>query len=349
MYYGIFYGGKMKKITVLLLCVLAFFAFGATACGEKKDDKTLRVSEVTHSLFYAPFYTAINLGYFEDEGIKIELTNAGGSDAVMTALISKNADIGLMGPESVVYVRNNGMENAPIIFAQLTACDGSFLVGRDEKEASTFSWNNLKGKHVIAGRKAGMPAMTLQYILNKNGLRTGDELSANVDVKLDLSVAFNLTTATFVAGTADYCTMFEPTASQCELDKTGYIVTALGEAVSNIPYTCFVGTNSFLTKKNEKCEAFTRALIRGYNFILTASDSQIISALKPSFSTTSNQLIISAVKNYIKIGAYASSPVLTSESWTKMLEIIDNAGELKGQIAHSDAVNTKIATNALAS
>lgn len=338
----------MKKITILLVAVLAFFALGVTACGKKKDDNTIKVSEVTHSLFYAPFYVAINLGYFEEEGIKIELSNAGGSDAVMTSLISKTADVGLMGPESVVYVRNNGMDNAPIIFAQLTACDGSFLVGRDQNEASSFNWNNLRGKHVIAGRRAGMPAMTLQYILNQNGLRTGDELSADVDVKFDLSVAFNLTTATFVAGTADYCTMFEPTASQCELDGTGYIVSALGDAVSNIPYTCFVASQSFLNKKSEKCEAFVRALKRGYDYIISASDSQIVSALKDSFSTTSNQLIISAVRNYIRIGAYASSPVLNSTSWSKMLEIIDNAGELKATIAHRDAVNTKIATKAIA-
>lgn len=339
----------MKKIAIALVVIMSLFSLSLTACGKKKDSNVIRVSEVTHSLFYAPFYAAINLGYFEEEDIKIELSNAGGSDAVMTALISKSADIGLMGPESVVYVNNNGMENAPVIFAQLTACDGSFLVGRDSSEKDTFDWQDLQGQHIIAGRRAGMPAMTLQYILNNLGLTTGDELGPNVDVKLDLSIAFNMTTPTFIAGTGDYVTMFEPVASQCENDGTGYIVKALGEAVSDLPYTCFTATNSFLNEKSKKCESFVRALVKGYNYILTATDDQIISALKPSFSTTENNLILSAVKNYIRIGAYASSPILSESSWNLMQDVIDNAGELKNNVDYTKAVNYQIATNALAS
>lgn len=339
----------MKKIAICLVAILTFFTLGMTGCGKKKDSKVIRVSEVTHSLFYAPFYVAINNGYFAEEDIEIELTNAGGSDAVMTALISKNAEVGLMGPESVVYVNNNGMDNAPVIFAQLTACDGSFLVGRDANEKDNFEWDDLKGKHIIAGRRAGMPAMTLQYILNEMEITTGDEFGNGIDVKLDLSVAFNLTTATFVAGTGDYCTMFEPVASQCEMDGTGYIVSALGDAIRDIPYTCFTATNAFLKDNSKKCEAFTRALIKGYNFIINATDEQILSSLKPSFKTTTDELILSAVKNYIRIGAYASSPVLNETAWNTMLDIIDNAGELKGRVTHSTAVNTKIAKNAMAS
>lgn len=337
----------MKKIAILLIAVLTVLvALPLTACGKKKDNNVVRVSEVTHSLFYAPFYAAINNGYFKDYDITIELTNAGGSDTVMTSLISKDADVGLMGPESVVYVNNNGMDNAPIIFAQLTACDGSFLMGKND-EANTFNWNNLKGKHIIAGRRAGMPAMTLQYILNQRGLTTGGEFGDGIDVKLDTSIAFNLTTPTFLAGTGDYCTMFEPTASLCEQDGTAYIVAALGDAVSNIPYTCFTATSSFLNKESAKCENFVRALIKGYNFIMNATDEQLIESLKPSFNTTSDSLIISAVRNYIRIGAYASSPVLGESAWNTMLDIIDNAGELTNTVAHSLAVNTTIATKAL--
>ena len=332
----------MKKIAILLVLFVSAFSCMLVGCG-KKDNNTIKISEVTHSLFYAPLYVAINNGYFEDEGLKIELTNAGGSDTVMSSLISKSADIGLMGPESCVYVRNNGMENAPVIFGQLTACDGSFMVGRTD-ESNNFDWENLKGKHIIAGRKGGMPAMTLQYILEEiKGLTTGAEISDNVDVKLDTTIAFNLTTSSFVAGTGDYCTMFDPTASQCEIDQTGYIVAALGDEVKDVPYTCFVATNSYLTKNGAKLDKFMRALKRGYNYLINATDTQIISALKPSFSTTSDELILASVKNYIRIGAYASSFELKESSWNNMLDIIDNAGELKARVDWNDAVNNSFA------
>ena len=340
----------MKKITIILVAILSIFsvAISTTGCGKKKDDNVIRVSEVTHSLFYAPFYVAITNGYFEEYDIEIELTNAGGSDTVMSSLISKSADVGLLGPESIVYVNNNGMENAPVIFAQLTSCDGSFLMGRTD-EGENFDWNNLVGTHIIAGRKAGMPAMTLQYILNQRGLTTGDEFGDGVDVKLDTSVAFNLTTPTFIEGTGDYCTMFEPTASQCVENNQAYIVAALGDAVSDIPYTCFTSTSKFLKNNSKKVENFIKALVKGYNFVMTATDEQLLEALRPQFSTTSDSLIISAVRNYIAIGAYASSPVLSQTAWNNMLEIIDNAGELKGNVSHSTAVNTALAQKVLAS
>ena len=333
----------MKKISILLVLFVGVFTCIMTVGCGKKDDNTIRISEVTHSLFYAPLYVAINNGYFEDEGLEIELTNAGGSDTVMSALISKSADIGLMGPESCVYVRNNGMKNAPRIFAQLTACDGSFLVGRNANN-DEFDWSSLSGTHIIAGRKGGMPAMTLQYILEQiHGLTTGPELSSDVDVKLDTTIAFNLTTSSFVAGTGDYCTMFDPTASQCELDGTGYIVAALGDEVKDVPYTCFVATDNYLKNNSKKIDKFMRALKKGYNYLIQATNEQILTSLKPSFNTTSDELILASVKNYIRIGAYASSFELKESSWNNMLDIIDNAGELKNRVSWNDAVNNTFA------
>ena len=337
----------MKKITILMVVIMSLFSvcLGLTACGKDKKDNVVRVSEVTHSLFYAPLYIAINNGYFADEGLEIELTNAGGSDAVTTALTSKSADIGLLGPEGMIYVRKQGMRNAPIIFAQLTACDGSFLVGRPDENQGEFDYNDLIGKHIIAGRKGGMPAMTLQYILEElYGLTTGSALGNGVDVVLDTSIAYNLNVPSFLANTGDYCTMFEPTASQCELDGTGKIVSALGEEISDIPYTVFTSTSSFLNKNPEKIEKFMRALQKGYDYLMIATDAQLVTALKPSFTTTSDELIVSAVRNYIRIGAYADDFVLSESSWNMLQTIMTHAGELEGTVAYTDAVNTDFAS-----
>lgn len=331
----------MKKLSIMLACVITLIAVMLTGCG-KKQSNTIRISEVTHSLFYAPLYVAINNGYFEEEGLTIELTNAGGSNTVMTSLISDNADIGLMGPESVVYVINNGMTNAPTIFAQLTACDGSFLVGRTN-EKDTFDWDNLIGSHIIAGRKGGMPAMTLKYILDSHGLLTGDELGENCNVIVDTTIAFDQTTSSFLAGTGDYVTIFDPTASSLDMAGTAYIETALGEEVGDIPYTCFVATADYLKNNPDNVDKFMRALKKGYDYLMTATDAQIVDCLKPSFTTTDDALIVASVRNYIRIGAYASSFVLKESSWTRMLEIIDNAGELKGNVNHADAVDTTFA------
>ena len=126
------------------------FAFA----GCKKDDKTIRINEVTHSVFYAPLYLADALGYFEEEGFKIDITNGGGADKTMAAVLANEADVGFCGPEAVVYTYLGGSDDCPKVFGQLTKRDGSFLVGRVKED--NFDWKTLEGKDVIGGRPGGV-------------------------------------------------------------------------------------------------------------------------------------------------------------------------------------------------
>ena len=163
----------MKKVAALVLALGMLAAL--CACGGESDKKTiLRLNEVTHSVFYAPQYVAMSQGFFTDEGLEIELTNGGGADKVMSAVISGQSDIGLAGPEACIYVYNQGKDDYPRIFAQLTKRDGSFLMGRTDE---SFSGENLRGKTVIGGRAGGVPEMTLAgkgYILCSIGAESGE-------------------------------------------------------------------------------------------------------------------------------------------------------------------------------
>ena len=125
----------MKKHTMIravaVICAIVLMAVGATGCGGKSELDRVRVCEVTHSIFYAPQYAAIALGFFEQEGIEVELSNGNGADAVMAAVLSGNMDIGFAGPEASIYVYNEGKEDHTQVFAQVTQRDGSFLLARD--------------------------------------------------------------------------------------------------------------------------------------------------------------------------------------------------------------------------
>ncbi len=89
-------------------------------------------------------YVAINEGIFKEEGIEIDLSTGQGADKTMQQVLSKSADIGLCGPEQIIYIYNQKREDYPILFAQLTQSDGSFLVGKNKEE--NFRWESLKGK-----------------------------------------------------------------------------------------------------------------------------------------------------------------------------------------------------------
>ena len=325
----------MKKFAIFLALIVGSISVLFAGCG---GSNVIRVNEVTHSIFYAPFYAAINLGYMEEEGIEIDLTNGGGSDQSMTALLSGSADMALLGPETAVYVVGEGAKNAPVIVGQLTKRDGSLLVGRTNE--TNFNWSNLAGKEIIGGRRGGSPAMSLQYAVEKAGNTVG---TAPEQCNINLDVAFNLVVGAFEAGQGDYCTMFEPTASEYVAAGKGYIVAAVGQASGEVPFTCFMAMQSYLNKNQSKVEGFLRAVTRAYNYLISATDQEIIDALKPSFSTTTDEIIVSAVRNYIDFDMWKSTPVMNTADFERLQDVMQNAGELQKRINFEDVVNNTYA------
>lgn len=330
----------MKKLAVFVAVLVGLVSVGFAGCG---GNSKLRVNEVTHSIFYAPFYAAINLGYFEEEGIEIDLVNGGGSDQSMTALISNSADVALLGPETAVYVVNEGASNTPVIFGQLTKRDGSLLIGRNPEP--DFKWSNLVGKEIIGGRRGGSPAMALQYAIEKvNNLPIG---TGPDKVNINLDVAFNLVVGAFEAGTGDYCTMFEPTASEYVAAGKGYIVASVGEECGEVPFTCFMAMRNYINKNEGQIEAFLRAVMKGYNYLMNATDDEIYEALAPSFSTSTRSSIVTSVQTYKRIDAWMSSPAMEESAYNRLLAIMTNAGELDKNVDFSKVVDNSYANRVM--
>lgn len=331
---------KTKKfLCAALTACITFLPLSFSACkDDDSDDGVLKINEVTHSVFYAPMYLAESLGYFEDEGITIELTNGGGADNVMASVLSGDADIGFCGPEAALYVLIGGSSDVPTVFGQLTKRDGSFLVSR--KAEPDFKWEDLKGKEILAGRKGGVPAMTFEYILTQNGLKDGTDLTLNYDV------AFNLMTSAFEAGTADYCTMFDPVAYEYEAAGKGYVVASVGEASGEVPYTCYIAKNSWLEKNEDKAEGFLRAVTKAVKYINENTPETIAPHLVSYFEGTSEQSLAASVKRYRDIDAWRTELTMTEESFNRLQDIIDNAGELSRRAKMNELVNNGYAQKA---
>lgn len=292
---------------------MATFCF--SAC---KKSSVIRLNEVTHSVFYAPLYLAINLGFMEEEKIEIELTNGGGSDVSMASLLSNNADIALLGPETLVYVVKEGSKDHPMVFGQLTKRDGSFIIGRNP--VSNFTIADMTNKYIIGGRKGGMPAMTLEFALNNAGLYHGNNMT------FDTSIQFDMITAAFEGGTGDFCTMFEPAASSYVRQGKGYYVASVGELAGEVPFTCFMATQNFMKKHPEKINGFLKAINKAYTWMMSHSSKEIADALLPSFDATDVNILQNAVEKYIEIDAWCSTPAMTQASFNRLIQIISSSG-----------------------
>lgn len=309
-----------------------------TQSGEEVSLTKITVSEVTHSIFYAPQYVALNLGFFEDEGLEIELINGGGADNVMTAVLSNQVDIGFAGPEAAIYVYNEGRDDFAEVFAQVTKRDGSFLVAREKTD--NFSWTDLKGKHVLPGRKGGVPYMTFEYVLKKNGIDIVNDLN------LDTSISFDAMNSSFVGGTADYVTSFEPAASALEKEGAGYIVAAVGSATEEIPYTAYFAKKSFIKQNSDIIQKFTNAIYKGQVWVNEHSAEEIAEVTIASFPDSDKELLTKAIENYKKIDVWNTTPYMTEDSFNLLQEVMIEAGELEKLTPFDKIVNNTFAENA---
>ena len=307
------------ELLILIIIVLQIVFIFKIRNSKEENLKSVKLNEVTRSVFYAPQYVAIANGYFEEEGISLEITTGQGADNVMTAILSGQSDIGLCGPEAAIYVYNEGKEDYAQIFSQLTKKDGSFLVAREETK--NFSWNDLIGKTVIPGRKGGVPYMTLEYVLKQNGI------NPKTDVILDDSIKFDLMAGAFSAGNADYVTLFEPTASGTVAAGKGYIVTSIGKEAGEIPYTAYFAKKSYI----------------GEQWVKEHTEKEIGEKIQKFFPDTTLESLEQSIKSYKEIDAWCSEPYLKEEAFNKLQDIMKEAGELKEKAPYEKIVNNNFA------
>ncbi|WP_290459399.1 ABC transporter substrate-binding protein [Romboutsia ilealis] len=307
---------KRFAAVIALVAIVGVSFVGCQKSTDKGNDKlqTVRLNEVVRSVFYAPMYVAISEGFFEEEGLKIDLSTGQGADKTMQQLLSKNADIGFSGPEQVVYIYNQGREDYPVVFGQLTQRDGSFLVGREAEE--NFNWRSLKGKELIGGRPGGIPEMALEYVLRENGL------NPSTDVNMVTNIDFTATSGAFKSGTGDYVALFEPTATMLENDEGGSIVASVGESAGNISYTCFYTTKSYMDKNPEVVQKFTNAIYKAQQWVKEHTNEEVAKSISSYFPGTDVDVIAQVIDNYKSIDAYSENPVVSEEGLNRLMDII---------------------------
>ena len=322
-----------KKIMIFILGGILIFIIAALVLfdlnkGDSKEEKNQKITlaEVTHSIFYAPQYVAIEQGYFEEVGIDVELILTSGADKVTAAVLSKDADIGFCGSEGTIYVYNGGEKDYLKTFAQLTQKDGSFLVSREE--IKDFKLEDLEGKTVLGGRAGGMPEMTLEYALKQNGI------DPKKDVEIDTSVDFAAMGGAFIGGQGDFVTLFEPNALEIEKEGYGYVVASIGELGGVVPYTSYSARISFLEENKELINNFTKAIQKGIDYVHNHTDEEVAKAIIDQFPDTSLEDIAKVVKRYRDIDAWPKTTDFSEDSFNHLQDIMIDNGAIDKKVPY---------------
>lgn len=314
---------------ILIIAIAGLVLFDFNKGDSKKGDMTqITLAEVTHSIFYAPQYVAIEEGYFEEVGIDVELILTSGADKVTAAVLSGDADIGFCGSEGTIYVYNGGEKDYLKTFAQLTQKDGSFLVSREKIE--DFSLEDLEGKTVLGGRAGGMPEMTLEYALKQNGI------DPEKDVEIDTSIDFAAMGGAFIGGEGDFVTLFEPNALEIEQEGYGYVVASIGELGGIVPYTSYSARISFIEENKELIGNFTRAIQKGIDYVHNHTDEEVAKAIVNQFPDTSIEDIAKVVKRYRDIDAWPETTEFSEDSFNHLQDIMIDYGAIDEKVPYED-------------
>ena len=320
----------IKWVSYLFILLLVFLS----ACSSN-DVSEITLAEVTRSVFYTPQYVALENGYFEEEGLEVELQTTWGGDKTMTALLSDNADIALVGSETSIYVYGQDASDLVINFAQLTQTDGTFLVSKTEKP--DFSWEDTKGSIFLGQRKGGMPQMVGEYVLKQH------DINPHEDLELLQNIDFANIPSAFVSGDAEYVQLFEPTASTFEKEGKGHVIASFGEESGLIPYTVFMTKESFINENENVVKSFTKAIYKAQQWVEETDAEEIAKVVQPYFEDTELDMLTSSIDRYKQQGSFASSPLLTEEAWENLQNIMEEAGELPKHAPYDELVNTDIA------
>lgn len=333
---------KIKKFLIILFSVTfcGLMAIFLTSCGileQKTQFQKVRLNEVTRSIFYCPQYVALSEGFFEEEGLEIELTTGEGSEKTMTALLANQADVGLLGTSSVISVIEQGRANHPVAFAQLTQRDGSFLIGR----TPDFNWDDLRGKEVIAGRKGGVPEMVFEHILKKR------DLIPEKDVKLLNNIQFNLMSVAFSRDIGDYVALFEPIASRLVVEKHFYSLLPLGLECDPVPYTCYCATQEYIKENSEIIQKFTNAIYKSQKWIQAHDSHEIAKPIIKYFIDFDEELLCGCIEKYKEVGVWTENPTISESEMQTLEEIMKECGELNSEIQYEQIADNFYAENAL--
>lgn len=320
---------------ILFLIVITVLIFGIFQNKKQEDNNLTKVTvaEVAHSIFYAPQYAAISEGYFEEEGINLELILTPGANNVMAAVLSGDVQIGFSGTEATIYVYNGGEEDYPVTFAGLTQKDGAFLVSREKIE--NFKLEDLKGKTVIGGRKGGMPEMTFEWALRQNNI------DPTKDVTIDTSIEFSAMQGAFIGGTGDFVTLFEPNATSVEKQRLGYVVAYIGTLGGEVPYTAYNARKSYIEKNPEIIKGFTKAIDKGLKFVLENDAKTIANSIIEFFPDTEINDLTTMINRYKENEAWRKSIVINENEWKHIQDIMIASGELEEYVSYEDLIYDK--------
>lgn len=314
-------------IASILIIIIAIWSF--TKDRQNSTLEKITIGEVTHSVFYAPMYVAIENGYFEEEGIDIELVLTSGADKVSAAVLSGDVEVGFAGAESAIYIYEKGEKDYLQIFSGLTKRDGQFILSRTKID--NFELEDLYGKEILVGRSSGMPALNFLNALKNENI---DPKKININYSVD----FAALSGTFIGDTGDFVNLFEPNALRLEQEGYAYVVESIGKLSGEMPYTAFYARKSYIKENENTIKSFAQAINKGLKFTHNNSADKIAEVILNQFPDTSLNDLTKLIARYKENDSWLQTTYISEKLLENLEDIMIDNNLLDKYVPYKDLV-----------
>ena len=113
------------------------------------------------------------------------------------------------------------------------------------------------------------------------------------------------------------------------------------EESGEIPYTCFSALKSYHQSNEEQIQKFTNAIYKALIWVHENDAETVAKAIQKNFTSSDLEEITTVVARYKSIEAWPDTLTLSEESFDKLQEIVEMAGELTKRAPYDELVTTK--------
>jgi NitT/TauT family transport system substrate-binding protein len=233
------------------------------------------------SFYYLPLTIAEQLGYFQAEGLEVEISDFAGGARALQAVVGGSADVVSGAYEHTINLQNKGQ-----LFQAFV------LQGRAPQIALGVSTKTMPGYRSVAdlkGRKIGVTApgsstnMMANLVLSRAGLKAGDVSFIGVGTAAGALAAVRSGQIDAICNIDPVMTMLEQKGDVRIIFDTRTLKGTREVFGGPMPAGCLYAPLEFLQKNPDTAQALTHALVHALKWLQTAGPSDIIRTVPESY------------------------------------------------------------------
>lgn len=263
-------------------CVLAVApTVAAPATNLEKTSVKVGVGS-KNGFFFLPTMVAEGLGYYKDEGLNVDIVDAGSGGKALEALVAGGVDMISGAYDHVVQLRAKNVALQGFVL-QARLCD--YAVGLTKEKAATYKKpEDLRGMKLGISSPGSGSDMFLKLFLAKHGIKASDVPTVSVGLGPTAIAAIR-------AGQLDGLANNDPVLGV--LEQSGDIkIIADGrhdegsKEVYGGPYPCaaMIASEDFIKANPKTTQAMANAMVRTLQWMAKAKPEDIINVMPKQFS-----------------------------------------------------------------